>query len=243
MRPHDDALLDSVAVLALGALPEPEAREAAAHVRSCEVCRVLYAELRPVADLVGLSAPAGATDELTSARMKARLLSVVRSAAPAALAPAAVRDSGRRRSSAAWFGAAAAVLLAALIGADDVAVRARAHDSVAVRQSDVAALTALLAPGRHFGVPQGEVFTHDGHVYIAMHVPAAPSGKVYQAWTLAKGAKAVAPSVTFVPAADGVAFVELPVDAAGLAAVAVSIEPAGGSKAPTSTPKFVRKLS
>jgi anti-sigma-K factor RskA len=45
------------------------------------------------------------------------------------------------------------------------------------------------------------------------------------------------------PLASGVAIVELPVDATGLAAVAVSVEPAGGSRAPTTTPKFIRKLS
>ena len=241
MTPHDDAMLDQTAVLALGALPEREAREAAAHVRSCEICRALYAELRPAADLVGLSARANrAADDLTAGRIKARLMTAVRSDAAAVREPASVPARGRRWP-AAWL-AAAAVLIAALIGVDDLSFRARAQSAAEQRSGE--RLAALLAPGnRHFGVPQGEVVTSDGHVYIAMRVPAAPSGKIYQAWTLAKGAKSVAPSVTFSPDADGVAFVELPVDAAGLAAVAVSIEPAGGSKAPTSTPKFIRKLS
>jgi anti-sigma-K factor RskA len=37
--------------------------------------------------------------------------------------------------------------------------------------------------------------------------------------------------------------VPVPVDASTIAAVAVSIEPDGGSKQPTSTPTFVLKLS
>ena len=70
-----------------------------------------------------------------------------------------------------------------------------------------------------------------------MHgLPKAAPGHVYQAWTLAKGAKRVAPSVTFEPGGDGIAFVRLPEEATTLAAVAVSVEPAGGSQQPTTKP-------
>jgi anti-sigma-K factor RskA len=74
-------------------------------------------------------------------------------------------------------------------------------------------------------------------------LPPLPRGKVYQAWTLPKGAKAVQPSLTFSPNADGVAVVALPVDASKVGAVAVSVEPEGGSKTPTTTPTFVRPIS
>jgi anti-sigma-K factor RskA len=53
----------------------------------------------------------------------------------------------------------------------------------------------------------------------------------------------MAPSVTFTPNSDGVAIVALPVDATRVGTVAVSVEPDGGSKAPTTTPTFVRPLS
>ena len=58
-----------------------------------------------------------------------------------------------------------------------------------------------------------------------------------------EGAKAVAPSITFTPSADGSAIVAVPPISAPLAAVAISVEPQGGSKAPTSTPTFIRPLS
>jgi anti-sigma-K factor RskA len=74
-------------------------------------------------------------------------------------------------------------------------------------------------------------------------LPAPPKGKVYQAWTLRTGATRMSPSVTFVPNMGGVAVVPIPVDASSIAAVAVSIEPDGGSKQPTSAPTFVLKLS
>jgi anti-sigma-K factor RskA len=51
------------------------------------------------------------------------------------------------------------------------------------------------------------------------------------------------PSVTFVPNQHGVAIVALPVDATTTQAVAVSVEPYGGSKAPTSTPVVVQSLN
>lgn len=250
MIAHDDAFLDAVALLALGTLPETEARRVAAHLASCAQCRALYAELRPAADLVGYAAETPVLDEVTSARMKARLMQAVRAD------ESRFATAGRRRPPAlGWFAAAAALLVAGLIGSDDLSVRARnergslaARSQLAALQRERAAdqsrLLALVAPGsRHFSVPQGEVVTSRGRVFVALKLAALPHGKVYQAWTLAKGAKAVTPSSTFSPDPSGVAIVELPVDAAGVAAVAVSVEPLGGSKAPTSTPKFIRTLS
>lgn len=49
------------------------------------------------------------------------------------------------------------------------------------------------------------------------------SRAVYQAWTLAKGAKTVQPSMTFIPDVR-------------TALVAVSVEPTGGSERPTTKP-------
>jgi anti-sigma-K factor RskA len=122
-----------------------------------------------------------------------------------------------------------------------VALQARL-DKQQVAQSVVA---DLLAPGtQRFSVPRGLVARGNGRVIIALqHLPALPKGKVYQAWTLRRGAKSVEPSITFTPDASGLLIVELPGSAADLAAVAMSVEPAGGSKAPTTTPAFVRPLS
>ena len=175
----------------------------------------------------------------------------------------------RRSMSLGWFAAAAAALVAVVIGAENVSLRDRAAQSVAEQRAQLIAertqldeqrtrladlqgrqralearLIAVVAPGgRHYAIPQGEIVTNAGKLFVAVELAALPSGKVYQAWTIAKGATAIKPSVTFSPGPSGVAIVALPVDAAGIAAVAVSVEPAGGSKAPTTTPKFIRKLS
>jgi anti-sigma factor RsiW len=74
-------------------------------------------------------------------------------------------------------------------------------------------------------------------IYIVAHgLPALPAGKVYQMWTLAKGATKVAPSVTFVPDSTGNATVAVPADPATTTETAISVEPVGGSKAPTTKP-------
>jgi len=279
---NHDAMLDTVAVLALGALPEFEANEAAAHVRDCAKCRAEYAELRPVADGVGYAAaPAAAVDQVSAARRKTRIMRAVRAdsaAMPptpseARIAPSRSGSPARSRPALVPYGlAAAAIAVAAYLGVSDASLRGerdtarsdvahlRASDAALRQTYDARAAELAEAQGRadsladryailtdartrRFVVPQGEVITAHGRVFYALRLPVLAQGKVYQAWTLAKGAKAVAPSVTFEPGRDGVAFVELPVKARDLAAVALSIEPAGGSKTPTTKPKFVRPLS
>ncbi len=264
MMRHDDAMLDSVAALALGVLPRDEAQATADHVRSCAECRALYAELRPVADVVGLAADAPDPDRLAEARRKSRIMDAVRASSPSPADVGAGTAAGTetaRRTGRSWLGpalGAVAALVAIAIGIDDANVRgdreqyvarersftAKLADSDAARRRADSQVLALVGPGtRRYDVPQGQVATSGGRIYIAIAVPPVPRGKVYQAWTLRAGAKAVAPSITFTPDARGVAIVELPQRATGIAAVAVSVEPVGGSKAPTTTPKFIRKLS
>jgi hypothetical protein len=260
MNERDDAFSESIATYALGALPAKEAAEVAAHIVTCAACRAEYEDLRGVASSVGLSAESTPSelDELSAARMKSRVMSAVRTDALTqgnAIAPPS-RDATRRANP--WFAyglAAAAVVFAVFSSIDDAGLRSRVADqsqTIATLQSQNADATALerrlalaAAPGsKRFPVANGEVIESNGHILIALSgFPSAPSGKVYQAWTLARGAKAVAPSVTFTIDATGHALVELPESAANLVAVAVSAEPPGGSKAPTSKPNFVRTLS
>jgi len=91
------------------------------------------------------------------------------------------------------------------------------------------------AQARHYDMSGGQVIVSNGRLYLMIsNLPMPPRGKVYQAWTLARGAKFMAPSVTFIPDAHGVGFIAIPdVDATKTSAVAVSVEPDGGSKEPT----------
>ena len=260
---HDDALLDDVALLALGVLPRAEAERVAAHVRSCAMCRAEYAELRATADMIGFAATESLpADEMTSARRKNRVMNAVRggngefagAAAPAAtdVSQPTPIDARRRRPYLAFGAAAAAAVIALASITSNIGLRR----SLSREQSQVTALKArtgtldsalaeVVAPdSKRFAVPGGQVITRGGRVFVALRdLPSPGPGKVYQAWTLANGAKAVAPSLTFIPDPGGIAVIELPESAANIAAVAVSVEPAGGSKAPTTKPTFIRKLS
>jgi anti-sigma-K factor RskA len=94
------------------------------------------------------------------------------------------------------------------------------------------------------GTEQGaraEVVTLEGDraVLVAENMPPAPEGKTYQIWVI-KG-DTPKPSGLFEPRGDSVAaVVENPVE--GADAVAVTIEPEGGSKEPTTDPMLIGKV-
>jgi anti-sigma-K factor RskA len=73
-------------------------------------------------------------------------------------------------------------------------------------------------------------------------MPAPPAGKVYQAWYIRPGAPPT-PAPVFVPDANGDASVELPVGAEKGLTVAVTVEPPGGSKAPTTKPFLIASIN
>jgi hypothetical protein len=273
MNGHDESRLDSVAVLAVGALPAAEARELEAHIAQCSICQTEYAELREAVDALALSAEASAA-EFSAAqdeRVKGRVMDVVRRDAARAnptgetnVLPLVTRAQRRN-----WWMpaiAAAAVVLAAvstwnaatlrtetdsldrqvaLLQAEVNTQETAANESRATLALEQSQLADLLAPNAaRFPISNGVVVRGDGRILFALRsLPPLPAGKTYQAWTLRRGAKAMTPSVTFQPDPSGLALIELPGSASGITTVAVSVEPAGGSKAPTSKPLFVRSLS
>jgi hypothetical protein len=90
---------------------------------------------------------------------------------------------------------------------------------------------------RHYETGNGEVIELGSRMYLAVHaLPEPPRGKVYQCWTLAKGATRESASPTFLPDERGSAIVVLPADARSTADVSVTLEPDGGSREPTGKP-------
>lgn len=84
--------------------------------------------------------------------------------------------------------------------------------------------------------PRGNVLIHArrGVMLIASNLPPAPAGKTYEMWVVPKGG-APRPAGTFDSDAGGNArhLLAGPLDRAATAAIAVSLEPAGGSETPT----------
>ena len=231
---------DHAAPYALGALAPEERVAFERHLAGCEVCR---AEVRSFVEVAGLLAHG----------------------APAAEPPRALRDrvmaaAKRRRSYGVWLAAAAALVLA--VGASVYAWRlsarvgdlrsrlARADAQAAVADSIIRALTgpeihvvSLAATGRE---PSARVFwnhTKRRFVVMAFDLPAAPSGRTYQLWAIAKGMAPMSMG-TFNTNGFGRAYAVLPVDAqiAALGFVdncGLTQEPAGGSPQPTETPRLL----
>ena len=221
-RSHDE-MLDLVAVYALGAVGADEARFISAHLATCEDCRREYEVLRPAADAVALSTD-DKLDAKDSAPMKSRLMDAVRATLPAQVAR-------RHRARPAMWVAGFALAAALVMGFFTWNAERRVND-------------LQLASAQVYRVAAGEVYRTPQRVYLVMRsLPSLPANRVYQAWTLAPGAKTVAPSLTFVPDEHGFVVVSLPVPASDVSAVAVSVEPAGGSKAPTTKPLFVQPLT
>jgi anti-sigma-K factor RskA len=259
--PDRDAMMELVAAYALGILPRSEHALVTAYILANPPARAEFEALRPVADLVGLAAEEP-VDSARTARMKQRVMATVNAQAPDAARAGAPRRNGSERSS--WFvgaglAAAAAVVFALVSTIQNFSLRsdlANANSRAAslqaqiaqnerVRMRDREMVADLIATdAQRFPVPQGEVIKRGAHVYLTLHsLPPLPRGRVYQAWTIAKGAKTLAPSIVFTPSAAGNAVVALPENAEALAVVALSIEPEGGSKTPTTKALFVRPLT
>jgi hypothetical protein len=266
---HDDDFFDSIALLALGVMPASEAQPLAKHVGMCADCRLLYASMRASADLVGYQEEAVGErfDEVSRFRLKSRVMKLIRTSDPAdreTVAPSrngSAVNSGRSEIRRTWLGwaiATAAIAIAAIDTISNGALRDENDNlrTVANQQSNAAAVAyqqareldrrvaEITTPGgKRFPVTGGEIVASDGRIIIALHnLQALPAGKVYQAWTLKPGAAHMTPRATFSPDASGVAFVDVPAALGDVDAVAVSVEPAHGSKAPTTKPTFIRKL-
>jgi anti-sigma-K factor RskA len=255
---YGDDVMDAIAALALGVLAPDEARKVRLQIALDDRLLEEYAAMRATADLVGYAAEAfPPTLEATQCdRMKTRLLNAIRSERPELRA---VAPSRRAVAWPAWAAIAAALVLALVSTLGNVSLRSdltAARERIASLESRVTAetrrandeqgqLADLYArDGKHYPVSGGEIVKRAGRIYIAMRdLPKLPKGKVFQAWTLAPGEKTVAPSVTFTPDQSGSVVVALPPQTKAVAAVAVSVEPEGGSKAPTTKPLFVRPLS
>ena len=256
--PHD-AMLDDVAVYALGALPHHEARRVADHIASCDICAAEYRALAPAASSVGISVEAcpSATEGAVTVNplLKSRIMNRVRQEVKAPAKP-----RGRERT-VVWppYLVAAACFAIALysslmnlslmqqLKSEEGQVSQVEHRStalaanLAMERSTIADLTSDRA--QRFDVEDGQIVRVNHRLYLTMHgMPSPQRGKVYQAWTLPTGGKIMEPSLTFVPDAHGAAVIALPVNADKTAAVAISVEPQGGSKQPTSKPLVVQSL-
>lgn len=231
---------DLTAPYALDALSPEERAEFEAHLSDCATCRGEVQAFREVAGLLAQAAPAASAGP----GLRDRVLAEARRVRPIARP---------RRLALAWVAAAAAVLVAAVAGIEARRAARRAGElarEVAARDSTLAALlgpevhvVSLSTTGRE---PSARVFwNHRRQLFIvtAFDLPAAPAGRTYQLWAIAKG-KAPLSMGTFNTDRAGRATLVIPVDRTiteldFIDFCGLTEEPAGGSPQPTETPRLL----
>jgi anti-sigma-K factor RskA len=213
---------------ALGSAENPERGEISEHLaRQCPNCTSgVGRAMEAVAALSGAVEPADPPK-----RLRGRIVGMV---------------SPRRQRS--WTGVLApwAVAFALAIALLSVVLpgRLRPSDSAKLEQ----ALSILNDPATRdvsFGQPtaRGRVFVSAGKglVFIAAQMPALASHQTFELWLIPAQGNPI-PSGLFRGAADATAVYVRPGPVSNAAAVAVTVEPEGGSPLPTTTPFVVARL-
>lgn len=247
---HSERFEELAASSALGVPLGDDAAAFARHLAECETCRILVAENREAAALLGGSIPAVAPRPEVKRRLLASL------SEPGARVPSGASPSSRLP---AWLLAAAAVLLVVFMGWDDARLRRERSDlrsqtaflaaKVSSAERDIARrdLQArvlesedlrVLALGGKDPQPSARARVYwsaraKRGVLLAGNLQPLPAGKQYELWVFSAG-KPV-PAGVFDADTEGRAFVE----SSDLSSIdtaqnfAVTIEPRGGVPAPT----------
>jgi len=238
---NHDELQDCYELYALGMAGDPERSEIREHLaRGCEVCMQNIRRARELTSMLAATPDAAAP----SPRLRRRIM-------------ASVGAEERRFG---WAPFLAGALALSLLAAFYFSSRERqfANETLLLRDQlrrQAIELTRLNeafailgAPGTieaGFGRgPKGKVFVNPqrGILLVASNLPPAPAGRIYEMWVIPKGAKAI-PAGLFQSDTSGAAthVQPGPVTPEG-ATIAVTLEPAQGSDAPTSTPLLTATL-
>ncbi|MGH2492475.1 MAG: anti-sigma factor domain-containing protein [Candidatus Limnocylindria bacterium] len=227
LHPRDD-----LAALALGTLDPDEARAVRAHLEGCEACRAELRALDEAAFAIAATAerdvPAGlrstiverARREGTQRRASSSFLDVFRRPVPLVV-PVAL-----------------AMLLAISLALYGGARRDSDRYAAALSGIAGARVVALAPTGEVAGVRGSLVIPADGAApYLILDLPAAPSGKTWEAWVL-RGETPLAAGITN---DRGVTTLVLTAPLASGDGVAVTLEPSGGVDRVTGAPVLAGK--
>jgi anti-sigma-K factor RskA len=232
MSDEHERVQSLLAAYVLGAVPEDEIPAIRAHILSCETCFREADSYEPaLAGLTALAAPEELPDGFAD-----RVVAAARDPFESASEPAGDRSSHRRRvPRLARLGAAAAIVTFLVAG---VAL----FETVSTRDRYERALAAIVAGGDSFelagaGGAEGVIAeSSTGSVLVAVDLGEAPADHDYQLWLMKDGEPV--PAETF-DVSDGVVLVESRHGLDGFDGAAITVEPEGGSQAPTTEPVLV----
>jgi anti-sigma-K factor RskA len=246
MSAHEQ-FAEDLALHALGALRGEDKRALEQHLAGCSACRSELTELQSDAALLALTA----TGPAPSVRVREELL---RATAPE---PRAVQVITRRRPWAfafAFSAAAALALIAAFLWNENRALKgtladanrnySQQQDQLTQAQDLIDTLTSqqsrrvTLVAAKSVPQPQGKIFYLPGKahlVFLASDMAQLPAGRVYELWLIPVTGAPI-PAGLFKADAHGSGSIVNPPLQAGVEAkaFAITVEPEGGSPAPTS---------
>jgi anti-sigma-K factor RskA len=221
-------LQDLIPAHALDALEADDALLLEEHVVTCETCRRDLDDLRETTALLAF-----ATDAIEPpARLRAAILDAVAEPVTATSRPARVRLAFLRG---AFAGTLAGAAIALVIG---IALHGKLSDVRGSRDAQSALVSSLLRPGSQVeqltGNVQGAVVRSGaGGKLVLVDLPKPAAGRTYEAWLIGAD-KTPLPAGTF--GGGKAVVVPLVGDAGGSKTVAITVEPDGGSQAPTTKP-------
>jgi anti-sigma-K factor RskA len=190
----------------LGALEPHEVSAFVRHMERCAVCRDEVASLALVIDAL----PAAVPPRPVRAVLRRRVLRAVRDEATGGRTSSTV--ALRRSAPVGWLALAAAAMAALVVQLGANHPRERVIPA---------------------SVGHAELRVSNGHgELVAEHLAALPADRTYELW-IQSGQQAPAPSTLFAVSTDGGADIGVPGDLQGISRVLVTVEPRGGSLAPT----------
>lgn len=261
MMAHDPSLFAGGA--ALNALDELETAQFARHLEDCPTCQVELSGFAETAARLG-----AASAETPPASMRTAVLAAV--AVTRQLPPQTDRDTAldgavaapstadtdrpdaevvdlasRRRQRNRWLLVAAAAVAIALVGLSVFQLnRPGSEDAQDLRQCVTNAADREVVPSAAGSTGRTTTVVSagcGGAVLSFADVPALTAGKTYQLWVIS--GKQTRSVTTLVPAADGTMPETVAAVQVGDTALGLTVEPAGGSPAPTTPPVITVPLS
>lgn len=242
---------------ALDALLPDEAAAMRTHLATCAEHRAQAAELRTTAGVL----PALAHAAAAPTALRARVLDAIAVTpqdqpdafsprAPGAMARRAAPSSAETRARLRWvpsrtqWGAMAAAIVVLVGGliAWNVVLMNRVNESDADRFANASPVIRQLDARGGEGAGTIVYFGEEGRAVVLLDgIDALDASQTYQMWTLAPDGTPTSAGLLAADA-DGHATSIVAVDASAVDAFAVTIEPAGGSAAPTTDPIFVAEI-
>ncbi len=229
-----------VGAYAVDALEGSERAAFEEHLASCAACAEELADLQDAAAALGSVAALAPPPQLRTRVLDAASQARQEPAQTASVVPL----QRRRRHPLAWVaGAAAAVVMLVAGGATWRAIsveqelsllRAQAADVTAVLAApDARTESAAVAGGGRGAVVVAP--SQERGVFVGTSLPAPAPDRTYQLWLLDAAGRATSVGL-FRPTGDGDATVALPPGVLDAATVGLTVEPSGGSRAPTTEP-------